>query len=256
MKCVRAVVLALVFFAPAVTQAAPLLPGAPDTLPLLYVCANDECLDLSGAINRLPGEKVTFGVEVGAIFAGAGQVAINALYNPDPFIAFSVTTTNAIAGPIKYSFLFGTFIVPGDYGFATTTNANLSVTNGVGTATVDNSNDYPTYISGYGTDDFLATNLGVDLGSGPCSAGPGPPSTTPCPLGSTSNTFATTFFNNLEALVTYSQLGFGSVASVTGRVDLLEEDPDPGPDPIPEPTHLVLYGLVALGYRLKTRMRR
>ncbi len=220
MKCVRAVVFALAFFAPAVTQAAPLLPGAPDTLPLLFVCVNDECLDLSGVISRLPGEKVTFGADVGALF-DAGQVAINALYNPDPFISFAVTTTNAVVGPIKYSFLFGTSIVPGDYGFATTTNANLSVTNGVGTATVDNSNDYPTYISGYGTVDFLATNLGVDLGTAPCSAGPGLPSTmtTPCPLGSTSNTFAPTFFNNLEALVTYSQLGLGSLASVTGRVE-------------------------------------
>lgn len=254
MKCVRAVVLALVFFAPAVTQAAPLLPGAPDTLPLLFVCANDECLDLSGLVSRLPGEKVTFGVDVGVLFE-AGQVAINALYNPDPFISFGVTTTNLIEGPIKYSFLFGTSIVAGDYGFAATTNANLSVTNGVGIATVDNSNDYPTYISGYGTVDLLPTNLGVDLGSGPCTAGPGLPSTmtTACPMGSTSNTFAPTFFNNLEALVTYSQLGLASVGSVTGRVTLLEEDPDPGPDPIPEPTHLVFYGLVALGYRLKRR---
>ena len=37
---------------------------------------------------------------------------------------------------------------------------------------------YPTFVSGYGTVGATATNLGVDLGTTSCTAGPGAPFTT------------------------------------------------------------------------------
>jgi hypothetical protein len=157
------------------------------------------------------------------------------VFNPDPFISFGATTTNLVAGPTTFAFLFGTPIVPGLYTTATSTGG-VTVTNGAsGTTTVDNSAIYPTYISGYGTNGAIATNLGVDLGTLPCVAGPGAPFTvtTVCNQGTTGNVFAPTFYDNLEALLTYTQDDVGSVASWSGAVTL-------NVAAVPEPASLAL----------------
>lgn len=248
MKCVRALLFVLVFFAPAATQAGPILPGSPETVPLLFVCANDACESLP--IPRLPGDKETYGVEgLSVFFPGVATIELNALYNADPFISFGATTTNLTPGDVTYAFLFGTPVTPGFYSVATSTGG-VTVTNGVsGTTTVDNSGIYPTYISGYGTVGLVPTNLGVDLGTAPCTAGPGDPFTitTTCNQGTTSNTFAPTFFDNLEALLTYTQSD--GVASWSGAVTL-----DEGPT-VPEPALLGLFGAALTGWALRRRRK-
>ena len=250
MKCVRAVLLVLLFSAPAVTQAAPVLPGAPESLPFLFVCANDLCLPF--AVPRLPDGK-TFGFENFPIFfPGVAQLEIDAVYNPDPFITFGATTTNLVPGTTTFAFLFGTPVVPGVYNHATSTGG-VSVTNGLsGTTTVDNSGIFPSYISGYGTLSLLPTNLGVDLGTAPCIAGPGSPFalTTTCAQGTVSNFFAPTFYDNLEALLTYTQNDSLSVASWSGAVTLgFERTP-----PVPEPALLGLVGVAIVGLRMRRRL--
>jgi hypothetical protein len=153
---------------------------------------------------------------------------------------------------VTYGFLFGTAIVPGLYNVATS-NGNVSIKNGLsGTSTVDNSVIYPAYLSGYGTLNFAPTNVGVDIGTAPCIAGPGAPFgvTQLCPQGTATKTFAPTLYNNLEALLTYTQDDIGSVANLSGEVTLAF-DPDI-PDPtVPEPTVLGLFGAAVLGYGLK-----
>jgi hypothetical protein len=245
MKCVRALLFVLVFLAPAATQAGPIPPGAID--PFLTVCAGigdvTECLDV--AIERVEGG---FSVDDAFVFSVA-EIMVTAFYNPDPFISFGATTTNLVPGAVTYSFLFGTPIVPGFYDVATSTGG-VSVTNGVsGTTTVDNSGTYPTYISGYGTVGAVPTNLGVDLGTAPCIAGPGTPFTvtTTCNQGTLSNTFAPTFFDNLEALLTYTQDDIGSVASWSGAVTLNSRPI------VPEPTLLGLFGLGAIAFGVRRR---
>ena len=164
---------------------------------------------------------------------GTGDVT--ATMNPDPFITFGATTTNLIAGPVTYAFIFGTPIVPGLYTSATSTGG-VSVTNGAsGTTTVTTSPIYPTYISGYGTVGGAPTNLGVDLGTTACVAGPAAPftETETCNYGTAVNSFAPTFYDNLEALLTYNQDDVGSVASWSGAVTL---------SAVPEPASLALVG--------------
>jgi len=209
----------------------------------VLVGVNGVFADLSSCI--FPAGKM---FELRASFFGAaGSGDVNALMNPDPFISFGATTTNLVAGPVTYSFLFGTPIVPGFYNTATSTGG-VSVTNGAGgTATVDNSAVYPTYISGYGTLGFAPTNLGVDLGTDPCVAGPGTPFTVTetCNQGTTGSAFAPVFYDNLEVLLTYTQDDLGSVASWSGAVTL-------NAAVVPEPASLALLGagliLVAGGY--------
>jgi hypothetical protein len=250
MKCVRTLLFGLVFFTPAYTQAGPIPPGAPE--PALTVCASLgvgtplNCLDLSGAIGVL-GETFT----TSALIPNIAEISITALYNPDPFISFGATTANLVAGPVTYAFLFGTPIVPGFYSVATSTGG-VTVTNGVsGTTTLDNSGIYPAYISGYGTVGLVPTNLGVDLGTAPCVAGPGAPftMTTVCGQGTVSSTFAPKFFDNLEALLTYTQDDIASVASWSGAVTL-----DSGPA-VPEPTLLGLFGLAVVGLGVRRRRK-
>jgi len=158
------------------------------------------------------------------VFAQDGTVEIDATYNSDPFISFGATTTNLAAGPTTFAFLFGTPIVPGFYSSAESTGG-VSVTSGTGgTSTVSTSAVYPTYISGYGTVGLAETNLGVDLGSVDCVA---VGTTETCNQGSTTSLFAPTFYDNLEALLTYTQDDIASVASWSGRVSLFASVPEP-----------------------------
>jgi hypothetical protein len=164
---------------------------------------------------------------------------VTATMNPDPFISFGTTTTNLIAGPVTYSFLFGTPIVPGLYNTAGST-AGVTVSTVSGSAAVDNSAVAPVYVTGYGTVGAAMVDLGVGLGTLPCSASTPPiPASTTCDQGTASNTFAPTFFDNLEALLTYEQTGLAGVASWSGVVTLEATA-------VPEPASITLLGMGAL----------
>jgi hypothetical protein len=132
--------------------------------------------------------------------------------------------------------------VPGFYSSATST-IGFSATSVTGTTTVANSAVYPTFVSGYGTLGAALTNLGVDLGTTPCVAS-GAPATTTCNEGTASNSFAPAFYDNLEALITYTQDNAASTVAFSGAVTL-----DQATVVTPEPATLVLVaiGLIAIG---------
>jgi len=244
--CLCLVFFALACFVPAPTQAAP----------TLSVCVNglEQCVNLSDFIRTTDGKTYVFNIENLTL---PGEVAtltsLSGVYNSDPFITFTASTTNLVAGPTTFAFLFGTPIVPSLYNVATSTGG-VSVTNGVsGTTTVATSFIYPSYISGYGTLGFVPTNLGVDLGTLPCIAGPGAPFTVTnvCGQGSTSNTFFPAFYDNLEALLTYSQNDIASGAAWTGAVTLNFDA-----SLIPEPALLSLFGVAIATLGVRRRLRR
>lgn len=221
-------------------QRPPRLPDCPaDALPssrpFFGVLVNGACTDLSSEIRRTSRTDPTWTLR-STLQTTVGTLDLRIDYDGDPFITFGTTTTNVVEGPVTYAFLFGTPIVPGSYNTAGST-AGLSVTTVPGAATtVTTSGIAARFLSGYGTVGAVPTNLGVDLGSAPCTAAT---NTTTCNYGSTSNVFAPTFYDNLEALLTYTQTTAGSVASWSGRVDLLDVQ-----QVVPEPSTL---GLLASG---------
>jgi len=155
------------------------------------------------------------------------------------------------AGHATTLFLFGLPIVPDFYASAIST-AKLSVTSVTGTTTVANSGTYPTFVSGFGTLGSDLTNLGVDLGTTPCVAS-GTPGSATCDLGSASNAFEPAFYDNLEALVTYTQDNALSTVTFSGDVTL---NAAAGPvTTTPEPATLMLVGigLVAMGGTMRRR---
>ncbi len=218
--------------------------------PIALLSVNGVCIDLSDSIT-LDGKL--FALDT-IVQLAAAIVDIEAVFNQDPFITFGVATTNLIPGPLTYSFLFATPIVPGVYNTASSTGG-VTVTNAPGGAlSVANSGIYPTYISGYGTVGIAPTNLGVDLGTAPCTATGPSLSTTVCNQGSASNTFAPTFYDNLEALLTYTQTGLGSVAWSGGvTLDVTRTD-----TAVPEPVTVTLLAVsaFALGVVGLARRRR
>jgi len=230
--------------APAAAFAQGGLPscGTPPTgSPFAWAFANNACRDLSSYFVSQGNGVWTLNTPT--LEVGRTTVQLRGQIDMDPFITFGATTTNFTASAVTFAFLFGTPVVPGFYNTATSTGG-VSVTNGAsGTTTVTTSSVYPTYISGYGTLGLAATNLGVDLGTAPCVASGVPFTvTTTCNQGSTSNTFAPTFYDNLEALLTYTQNDVSSVASWSGAVTLTTTV-------TPEPATIGLFatGLIVLG---------
>lgn len=210
------------------------------TSPIALVSVNGECINLTDFI--APVTDKTFLLTVNdLVIPDVAVIDATALFNVDPFITFGATTTNLVAGETTFAFLFGTPIVPGLYNTASSTGG-VSVTSGpLNAVTVDNSAIFGTYISAYGTVGSAPTNLGVDLGTEPCTA-PAPLSTDTCTQGSTSTTFAPTFYDNLEALLTYTQSGVATVASWSGGVtlDFTREDTS-----VPEPMTVTLLAVSA-----------
>jgi hypothetical protein len=207
------------------------------TVPFAFALASAggtmACVDLSSMISG--GEKGWTLSATDVALGSLGTLDLNARFNPDPFVTFGATTTNLVAST-TYAFLFGTPIVPGFYNVATSTGG-VTVTNGnSGTSGVSTSAIYPTFISGYGTLGAAATNLGVDLGTTPCTATGTPhTATSTCSYGPTTSTFAPAFYDNLEALLTYDQSDISSVASWSGAVTL-------DVSATPEPVSMVLLG--------------
>jgi hypothetical protein len=249
-------------------QDIPQLPGFPDVvcnapdirgdavgsgafaLALAMFQGQTVCVDLSGFISQ--EGKLSFLNVAGISLGGLGTVDLTGTFNPDPFITFGATTTNLVAGPVTYAFLFGTPIVPGFYTSATSTTG-VSVTNGAsGTSSATTSPVYPTFVSAYGTVGLAPTNLGVDLGTTTCTAGPGIPFTVTqtCGYGTATNTFAPTFYDNLEALLTYNQTDLASVASWSGAVTLNAAT-------VPEPTTVTLMvtGVLVIAGVARNRRR-
>ena len=146
---------------------------------------------------------------------------------------------------MTFSFLFATPIVADFYNTAASMGFVTVVNPGAGTATVASSNIYPSFLSGYGSLGFVATNLGVDAGTTSCAAGPA--STALCPQGPASNTFGLTFYDNLELLLTYTQDTTSSVASWSGAVELGVSRT------VPEPVLLSLLGSALIGFAVRRR---
>jgi len=212
------------------------------TTPFLWAIVNSVCTDLTGYIQSIDKGK-TWSVDTPTLNLGAASVQVTAFFSADPFISFGATTTNIVPGPNTFTFLFGTPVSPFLYDAASSTGG-VSVTDGArGNTTVNTSGVHPTYISGYGSNGPVLTNLGVDLGTNPCVASGTPFTvTTTCNQGSTSDTFAPAFYDNLEALLTYQQDDIASVASWSGAIHLTESV-------APEPATIGLFGtgLLVLG---------
>ncbi len=232
----------------------PTLPGTgcsavPSTIttPFARVVVGGVCLDLAQFITPATQGKI-WTLNTGNLVLGGSTIRVTATFNADPFINFGLTTTNATAGPTTYALLFGTPIVPGLYTEALS-NGGVSVTSAPSvTSSTTPGAVYPTYISGYGTNGAIATNLGVDNGTTACTATSG---TTTCTYPNVTRTFTPTFYNNLEALLTYNQTGTGSVASWSGQVVLSASTT------VPEPSTFALLvpGVLAVGFAAFRRRR-
>lgn len=207
----------------------------------LAVVMNGQCVNLSDLIRA--GEKPGTAQAATAFTIGNQGVVINAFWDADPFLTFSVATTNPTAGAISYQFTFGTPVVPALYSYAEATLTG-SVT---GTGSVTNTAGMPVFMTGFGENGGAPTSLGVGVGTGPCVA-----PTVTCGNATLSNTFAPITFNILSATLSYTQTGLGSTASFTGRIDLFETPPT---TTVPEPSTyaLVAFGIVAAGVARRRR---
>jgi hypothetical protein len=248
------VLAAAVFLAPVTAFAQGGLPAcgsnrAGSTSPFLWAIVNSACTDLSGWLVSDETHMV-WNVDTPTLNLGSASVQLRGRYDGDPFISFGATTTNLSGTTVTFAFLFGTPIVPGFYDTATSTGG-VSVTNGArGNTTVGTSSIYPTFISGYGTVGLVPTNLGVDLGTSPCNATGVPFTvTTVCNQGTATNSFPLTFYDNLEALLTYTQDDVASVASWSGAVTL-------STTATPEPATLGLVGMGLIAIAGMARRRR
>lgn len=245
MKRLYACTLAAALLSPAVARAqVPLACDPAGGAPYAFVVVGGTCTNLTPFMSLDVGSGL-FRVAIADVPVAGGMVdRMTATFKADPFISFATATTNLTPGPITYTFLFGTPIVPGFYANATSTGS-VTVTSGEGGIATVGQNGGDEFISGYGSTGLLLTSLGVDIGTGTCTATRG--STTcdyPPPAGGPAeNAFAPTFYDNLEVMLTFTQTDVGSTVAWSGRVELLA-----GTSVVPEPATvgLVAPGLLAL----------
>lgn len=250
----KAVLLAVVLLPLAAAQASAQLDlgcarPAQLTSPFAFVAVNGRCTDLSAFI---VAQAKGWTLNTRATVSGA-TIDLRAIFNPDPGITFSGTTVSPSLTATTYAFLFGTPIVPDMYSLAIA-SIQFSPTSLSGTTTVANSATYPTYISGYGSQGASLTNLGVDAGTRNCVAS-GVGASTTCPAEQNTKPFPAAFYDNVEALVTYTQDNPLSTVSFTGSVML---DQAAQVTTTPEPSTLVLFatgGLLVLSCGASRRRR-
>lgn len=222
------------------TVCGPTAPG-----PFAFVLVGPVCTNLSPLIT-FDATSGLFRLAVSDLTVGTGVInEVTATFKPDPFITFGTSTSNLTPGPTTYTFIFGTPIVPGFYSQATSTGS-VSVTSGAaGSATVAQ-NGGEEFINAYGSNGPLLTALGVDIGTGTCTAGAASNTCEypPPDGGPASNSFAPMFFDNLEVVLTYTQTDVASQVGWTGRVDVFEATSSVVPEPAT--IGLVLTGMVGL----------
>lgn len=217
---------------------------AHSTSPSVNVSVNGVCVDLSSLVQVAGPKAGTWTARGAQLLIGNALVSFSAFFNSDPYIDFTLSTTNIGSEPNQFATLIGTPIVPGQYGSATL-GATLDFTTTAVAGMLRPSPESPTFITGYGTLGSVATDLGVGLGTSCAAAAL---STTSCALTPKSVTFGATQYDNLEAVLAYVQEGVGSTVTISGRLEIF-----PGTTPprttVPEPgTYaLVAAGLVALG---------
>jgi hypothetical protein len=229
-KTVFLVALALLSFSTVRVMAT----AVPVTAPTAMVIVDGDVVDLSSDIKPIGDSTGLFSLNTQLTVDG-NSIMVSAVMGTDPFISFGATSTNLGPGPTTYTFMFGTPIVPGFYQGATS-SAGVTVTNTSAASSSVSNNGTAAYVTGFGTVGAASTNLGVDLGSGAVTATGNPGSTTQ-PFGPGVSSFAPTFYNNLEAVLTYTQTGTNGVASWSGAVSLV---------PVPEPTSVTMLGIGTL----------
>jgi hypothetical protein len=201
--------------------------------PFAFVSVNGQCTDLSSFIvAQAKGWSLDTRANV-----GGSIIDLHTIFNPDPSVTFSGTTANPSLTATTYAFLFGTPIVPDMYSLAIA-SVQFTATSAAGTTTVANSAVYPTYIAGFGSVGGAMTNLGVDAGTQDCVAS-GVAASTTCAAEQQTRSFDPAFYDNVEALVTYTQDNTLSTASFTGSVTL---DQVGDVTTTPEPSTLALFG--------------
>jgi hypothetical protein len=208
-------------------------PPAQLRAPFAFVSVNGQCTDLSSFI---VAQAKGWSLDTRASVAGS-TIDLHAIFNPDPSVTFSGTTANPSLTATTYAFLFGTPIVPDMYSLAVA-SVQFTATSAAGTTTVSNSADHPTYIAGYGSAGTVMTNLGVDAGTQDCVAS-GVAASTACAAEQQTRSFDPAFYDNIEALVTYTQDNTLSTASFTASVTLDQVD---AVTTTPEPSTLALLG--------------
>jgi hypothetical protein len=225
--------------APARAQTAGCVRPSVLKAPFVFVTVNDQCTDLSGLVT-VSSTKGWNLLATGVGLPGA-TIDLRTTFNPDPTVDFGFSTVNVSTSPTTYSIIYGLPIVPDVYATAISMS-NVSVSATTGTSTVSTASNQP-FITGYGSVGSILTNLGVALGTAPCTA-TGASNT--CDLGSASSTFTPTYYDNLEAVVTYQQSNFLSIGTFSGQVTINRAV---AVNSVPEPATLVLLGtgLAALG---------
>ena len=233
----------------------PQLPGVVAPGPFAFVRVDGVCVDLSPLISFVPTSGL-FQLFVPRLVVGPGVITnLSVQFDPDPSISFSGSSSNLTPGPTDYTFYFGTPIAPGLYDAASST-ASVSVTSGdLGSSTIAQNGSAP-FVTARGSDGPTLLPIGVDIGTGTCTAGAAsntcrypPPSGGPA-----TSSFAPVFLDNLEVTLSYTQTDAGSQAAWSGRVDVFRASVSSVPEP--GTVALVATGLLAVAGIGASRRRR